>query len=365
MKDRINIVGIILAVILFILAAFRVNVGYDYAEYVSILQNPEALQRFEIGVKGLVYILQYFGFTDPQYFFIATSLFIIFFTCIALRMLSESWVFSLCLFVFLGAYFNGLNVVRQYMAVPFFLLALYYLSNKAYLRTLFFLFICALFHISILMIVPWICLAMLPLKKYMYFICIFLSLLLTCFDMTSLLQSVSVLLPERYQFYLQSTFTSGRSLLGLVKVVFPLVLIIVFLAINDLRKCSLLERIFLNLLLFSICLGLLFPGNMLVLRIAWYFDVAPVILIPIMFKQLNKPQNKAYFALFVSEYSLCYFVLYYIIRNNSAIFPYTFNFSVLQMKTLFFIITLFFVFELAVFLYMLLNRRLKHEVWRR
>ena len=79
MKDRINIYGIILAVLLFILAAFRVNVGYDYAEYVSIIQNPETLQRFEMGVKGLVYLLNFGGYTDPQYFFIATSLFIIFF----------------------------------------------------------------------------------------------------------------------------------------------------------------------------------------------------------------------------------------------------------------------------------------------
>ena len=171
LKDQINIWGIVLAVVLFILAAFRVNVGYDYAEYVSIIQDPEALQRFEVGVKGLVHVLNSWGFTDPQYFFVVTSLFVIFFTCIAFRVLSDSWVMSLFLFVFLGAYFNGLNVVRQYMAVPFFLLALYYLSNKEYIRTIFFLLICSMFHISILMIVPWICLAMLPVKKYMYFVC--------------------------------------------------------------------------------------------------------------------------------------------------------------------------------------------------
>lgn len=360
LKDQINIWGIVLAVVLFILAAFRVNVGYDYAEYVSIIQDPEALQRFEVGVKGLVHVLNSWGFTDPQYFFVVTSLFVIFFTCIAFCVLSDSWVMSLFLFVFLGAYFNGLNVVRQYMAVPFFLLALYYLSNKEYIRTIFFLLICSMFHISILMIVPWICLAMLPVKKYMYFVCILLSLLLTSFDMTSILQSLSVLLPERYQFYLQSTFASGRSLLGLVKVVFPIILLVIFLAINDLNKYGLRERIFLNLLLFSICLGILFPGNMLVLRIAWYFDIAPVILIPIIYKQLKETKNKTYFTLFVGEYCLCYFILYYLVRNNSAIFPYTFNVEALQLKTLFVIGIFLFLFELMVFFYMLSTRRLKN-----
>ena len=72
LKDQINIWGIVLAVVLFILAAFRVNVGYDYAEYVSIIQDPEALQRFEVGVKGLVHVLNSWGFTDPQYFFVVT-----------------------------------------------------------------------------------------------------------------------------------------------------------------------------------------------------------------------------------------------------------------------------------------------------
>ena len=359
MKDQNNIGGIIFAILLFILAAFRVNVGYDYAEYVSIIQSPEALQRFEIGVKGLVYFLNFLGFTDPQYFFIVTSLFIVFFTCIAFRVLSDSWVISLCLFVFLGAYFNGLNVVRQYMAVPFFLLALHYLSNKEYVRTLFFLLICSLFHISILMIIPWMCLAMLPLKKYMYFACILFSLVLTCYDMTSILQSISVLLPERYQFYLQSAFASGRSLLGVVKVVFPIILMVMFLVMNDLRDCGLKERIFLNLLLFSICLGLLFPGNMLVLRISWYFDIAPVILIPIVFKQLKAARNKAYFAVFVSEYCLCYFILYYLVRNNSSIFPYTFNFEFLQWKTLYLIAIFLFIFEIMVFLYMMSIKRIR------
>lgn len=353
MKGRIDILGIILAVLLFVLAAFRVNVGYDYAEYASIIQNPEALQRFEMGVKGLVHLLNSWGYSDPQYFFIVTSLFIIFFTCIALRVLSNSWAISLCLFVFLGAYFNGLNVVRQYMAVPFFLLALYYLSNKEYVRTLFFLLICSLFHVSILMIIPWMCLSLLPLKKYMYFVCIFLSLVLTCFDMTSILQSISILLPERYQFYLQSTFASGRSLLGLVKVVFPIILMVIFLGINDLRNCGLKERIFLNLLLFSICLGILFPGNMLVLRIAWYFDIAPVILIPMVFQQLKEIRNKAYFSIFVSEYCLCYFVLYFLVRNNSNIFPYAFNFEFLQLKTLVLVGVFLFMFEIMVLFYMM------------
>ena len=68
LKDQINIWGIVLAVVLFILAAFRVNVGYDYAEYVSIIQDPEALQRFEVGVKGLVHVLNSWGFTGSSIF---------------------------------------------------------------------------------------------------------------------------------------------------------------------------------------------------------------------------------------------------------------------------------------------------------
>ena len=146
----------------------------------------------------------------------------------------------------------------------------------------------------------------------------------------------------------------------MVKVVFPIILLVIFLAINDLNKCGLRERIFLNLLLFSICLGILFPGNMLVLRIAWYFDIAPVILIPIIYKQLKETKNKTYFTLFVGEYCLCYFILYYLVRNNSAIFPYTFNVEALQLKTLFVIGIFLFLFELMVFFYMLSTRRLKN-----
>lgn len=212
---------------------------------------------------------------------------------------------------------------------------------------------------SVILLLPWIVFAFLPLKKYMYYVLIVFSIVMMCFDVTSVIQSIGIFLPERYQFYLNSAFVSERSLMGLLKVIFPIILMFIFLETTDLHKCKLKDRILLNLLLFSICLGILFPGNLLILRIIWYFELVPLILIPIIYNRLNTSQNKVYFALFTGNYCLCYFIMYFLIRNNNEIFPYSFNFEILGLSTLLFVFVCLCVFEILVLLYLILAKYIK------
>ena len=148
--------------VLFILCGLRYEVGNDYITY---MQNAH-----EIYVNGVTV-------TEPGYNFVVKALFAIqgwenypivfaFFGFITIFLFlkamfeqSESFAISFMLFMTLGIYFRSFNTVRYYMVLAITLYSLKYVIDKEYTKFVLMVLIAALFHKSVLVVIP------------MYFIC--------------------------------------------------------------------------------------------------------------------------------------------------------------------------------------------------
>ena len=143
--------------VLFLLCALRIEVGNDYITYV---QNAH-----EIYVGGITV-------TEPGYNLVVKLLFMIsgyenfllvfaVFGCatiyIFLRSMydqSQSFAMSFMLFMALGIYFRSFTTVRYYLALAIALYSIRYVLNRQYLRFVLIILIAALFHKSVLIVIP-------------------------------------------------------------------------------------------------------------------------------------------------------------------------------------------------------------------
>lgn len=148
--------------VLFLLCSLRYEVGNDYITY---MQNAH-----EIYVNGITV-------TEPGYNFVVKALFAIqgwenyplifaFFGFITIFIFlksmyeqSEIFAMSFMLFMALGIYFRSFNTVRYYMVLAITLYSLRYVIHKEYTKFVLLILIAALFHKSVLVVIP------------MYFIC--------------------------------------------------------------------------------------------------------------------------------------------------------------------------------------------------
>ena len=115
---------VILCYVLFILlifSALRVNVGFDYWNYVDLIKGVQDSDRIERFSKLFIDISNYLD--EPQIFFIINSFLFIFFISFGLKKFNS--LNGVSLFVFLTfplLFLRSLDIVRQYtaMAIVFF-----------------------------------------------------------------------------------------------------------------------------------------------------------------------------------------------------------------------------------------------------
>lgn len=166
--NRVALVGIFL--ILFLVAAFRNDVGADYNVYVSNAHDymHGAYVVTEPGYNVIVRILYTLFDSEPYYLIFGLFAFgtVVLFLYV-LYQESEWFALSFAMFMLTGMYFISFSSVRYYFALGGAMLAMRFLLKKQYvafvLTTLFF----ALFHKSILIILPVYLLAILPWRQWM------------------------------------------------------------------------------------------------------------------------------------------------------------------------------------------------------
>jgi len=157
--------------VLFFLCALRYEVGNDYITY---MQNAH-----EIYVNGITV-------TEPGYNFAVKALFAIqgwenyplifaFFGFITIFIFlksmyeqSEIFAMSFMLFMALGIYFRSFNTVRYYMVLAITLYSLRYVIHKDYTKFVVMILVAALFHKSVLAVLPMYFICNRPWKKWFY-----------------------------------------------------------------------------------------------------------------------------------------------------------------------------------------------------
>jgi hypothetical protein len=170
-QKMLNIAALLfIFTLLFSVAMLRVNIGNDYLRYIEFMHLifVNAFVPTEIGfntVVRLVYSMS--GFYNYFAVFALFSLFSLAIFLVAIYRDSEDFFFSFLLFIAFGYYFQTFNSIRYYLAVPIALLAMGYLLRGKKVHFIGLILVGALFHRSILVVLPLYFLATLNWKRWM------------------------------------------------------------------------------------------------------------------------------------------------------------------------------------------------------
>lgn len=138
-------------------SACRIAVGNDYWVYRDNFNLIAQSRRVssEFGFNYIVkWIQQLFGYDKYLPVFAFFSIVTVFFFVKALRDQGSYFAFSLFLLLTNGYYFNSLNSVRYYLALSIALFSMKYVLRGEYFKFIAFVLFGAVFHKTILLIVP-------------------------------------------------------------------------------------------------------------------------------------------------------------------------------------------------------------------
>ncbi len=146
-------------VVLFALSAFRIGIGSDYWVYrdnfLRIVSDSETIVPYEIGFKAVVYVLQsLFGYDNYRIVFAVMAFLTCGFFIKGLVASSDWFMMSYFLFMANGFYFMSFSNVRYYFALAVCIYALQYVFQKDYVRFIVWILFAALFHKSVLLVIP-------------------------------------------------------------------------------------------------------------------------------------------------------------------------------------------------------------------
>ncbi len=150
----------LVGIALFLIAALRRYVGYDYNSYGTIYINAMSSSIDDIAVarteKGFMSILKILCdyFIEYQTLFIVTSfVFALGVGYVMFRYCKKPYL-GLFFFMTFGLYFNSLNFLRQIIAAFIVMYALKYVHKNQFFRFMIIVLLAACFHFSALLMIP-------------------------------------------------------------------------------------------------------------------------------------------------------------------------------------------------------------------
>lgn len=316
-----NCVLILFIVLLIFYSIRSYTVGTDTLNYVShYLYNYNPYQYgfnkdVEIGYQYLDYLV--IKFTNNYFWlFIVCGSIVIYSYLYVIDKYSNSFIFSLFIYLFLGFYTFAFNGLRQGVAIAICFFALPYLLNKNILKYFLLIFLASLFHISSLVMFFIYGLVHLKVKlEYKMLLIFIVSFLGGSYLITYLAEENS-----RYEGYTQKSEVAG----GYIVFLFYLILglFIYFLGKrerilnNNYQK---MEQIYLCGLLLVLPIVLLGTNPSGPQRILNYFTPMLIFLIPYLMVKI-----KSSFLIYIFV-SLSIIYCYLSLSRFSDLIPYTIN----------------------------------------
>ncbi|MBQ3104245.1 MAG: EpsG family protein [Lachnospiraceae bacterium] len=159
----------IIFTILFLLSAFRLDVGNDYGTYVDTFHEiyVGGYVVTEPFFNGLIKVL--FFLSGGEDYLLAFALFGFVTIWLFLKVLyeqSDDFFLAFFLFMTLGLYFRTFNTIRYYFVLAVTLYSFRYVLRREYLKFLALIGFAAMFHKSVLVVIPLYLLAGLTWKKW-------------------------------------------------------------------------------------------------------------------------------------------------------------------------------------------------------
>ncbi len=281
--DRLFTVGIF--VVLFVMMALRFDIGNDYAQYTQTAHEAfvDGYVVTEIGFNMLVKILYWLmGGEYYEVVFAVFAFFTLLFFFKAFKRQSVDFAQTFFLFMTLGLYFQTFNTMRYYLALAIALFSMKYVLERDYIKFVFWILVAALFHKSVLLVLPAYWIATFEWKRW--HILAGLALCVVCFLGKGLVLKLALVLYPSYKntVYLESSI-SWTSIIRIFAVLM-LYFGFCFYAGEGLKSKSWYRefRFYGQLNMFAFAASTFFYYLPVVTRIAYYFGVSQLFLIPLI-----------------------------------------------------------------------------------
>lgn len=323
-----------MAIIPIIISSIRYDVGTDYHNYYNDFYYYKFtglgdIQNYTKGIEYIPLLIRYITnniFKNPYIFFYITSIIINICVFIALYKRRRYLPISYSMLMYLCLHFgSSLNGIRQYMAIGIVLIAYTYLENKNLKMFIIAIVIAGLCHRT-----SYIVFLLYPLtsKKIKSIYKVFL--IIGCIGLILGYDKFIQLLGEFDMFEKYTIYASDEKSMGIGLIIMNIpIFIILLLYSKRLKAYNSTNDMYIFFIIIGFFLKFLGYLSPFVSRLALYFDICQIILIPqLLCISRNKFENLMVKHAIVIT-SIFIFVYKYIILGNSEIFPYKTIFSML------------------------------------
>ncbi|MHB1315296.1 MAG: EpsG family protein [Christensenellales bacterium] len=307
-------------------SGFRFLVGTDYVNY-SILYDDlrnsllpvVAAQQIEIGYAALSAFFGLFS-EAPFAFFLFVSVVTNAFIVLALRNYSKMFWLSCVLYILTFFFFTTFNLIRQAMALSIIFYAHKYLMGKNFFKYLLCVLAAALFHTSVLIMIPVYFIVRRPAWSTVIWIGFFGVIVFFILYDSIISALFSVLSGTRYSAYdmVMKNATQGVNILRIVVAAMPVALAFVFR--KGIREISPDSNIVVNMTAIAFMITVIAYKQIYFARISLYFNAYYLLLLP-YFPRLFKDKRLQLIMLF--GILICYTTYCYVLMpKEGGILPY-------------------------------------------
>lgn len=324
-KASTKIVSYIFSIIAFtsmlVISGLRYYVGTDYSTYKNIYDTINTTD-IESSVSEIgYYFLNKFIYTinsDSQMIFIATSFIILLLIFITVNKYCDKFELALYLYITLFHFYASFNVIRQYIAIAITFYAVRYIIEHKFYKYLIAIIIASSFHTTAIIMIPFyfICKIKMDTREYLYGSIIGIISLLAFEKIFEL----CINLIPRYTEYKESVlFTYGSAS---AVIVYGIIFIIIYMFRKSLIELDDKNIIYMNFLFVSVLISILTIKGVLFARIAGFFNIYAIILIPNLVDLLKKKEKRIiYYSILCVGYLYCYLMLR---SNQGGVLPFRF-----------------------------------------
>lgn len=313
-----------------LISGFRYAVGTDYISYISgfkyIQLDLDVRWRLEYGYFLLNKILIMLGL-GPQSIMFASSLITITFIIKALLKKHVMFNVGLGLLTFmLLFYLSSFNIIRMMIAVSIFLYNISNIEDRKLLKFIIFSIIAASFHISAIITIPAYWLYSLSINKrivksILLFFGVFLFIIYFDNIINFILSTLSVPSLEYYQSYLGTSNKTHYSAFKKIILYLPLIIPGPFIY-KKCEECNKGFRFYYLLLVIGVIITVLATFRIAYVdRLAQYFLITVVMVLPVYIKVFKENRNIVLYCGLIS-YLFIFFIYIYFILNNHGTVPY-------------------------------------------
>lgn len=313
-SKKITSVGFLYVIIYTLIVGLRYDVGVDYLSYKKIFEQfalvspatPTDIQYIEPAFVLLYKILTILGL--PFYsFFVVVAFTNIFFLWLFTRQykILTLWIFFF--YICSMTLFETFNIMRQMTAFFMFLCSLKYIASRSFYKYLLAICFISLFHVSILLMLPFYFIV----NKELLINTRFASIIVICFFLFKTQISMFIwdvffpflsklLIGVDASYYLLKTgdlfFDSGSNSLGIMHLI---ILFFALLIVNSMPKMRIFYReysfnidIFFNFFFFGVCIYFISDGSISLVRLNTYFFNFLFIMLAFLMYFLSKTKSK-------------------------------------------------------------------------